>query len=85
MRVYNNFIATLALAFALITAVMAAYEVNTLDSYFTVYTIALLVTTALYVTFSPKARRALSLVGMVAFGGFLIVVAIKVVEILSGR
>ena len=85
MRVYNNFIATLALAFALITAVMASYEVNTLDSYFTVYTIALLVTTALYVTFSPKARRALSLVGMVAFGGFLIVVAIKVVEILSGR
>ena len=85
MRVYNSFIATLALAFALITAVMAAYEVNTLDSYFTVYTIALLVTTALYVTFSPKARRALSLVGMVAFGGFLIVVAIKVVEILSGR
>ena len=85
MRVYNNFIATLALAFALITTVMAAYEVNTLDSYFTVYTIALLVTTALYVTFSPKAHRALSLVGMVAFGGFLIVVALKVVEILSGR
>ena len=85
MRVYNSFIATLALAFALITAVMAAYEVNTLDSYFTVYTIALLVTTALYVTFSPKARRALSLVGMVAFGGFLVVVALKVVEILSGR
>ena len=85
MRVYNSFIATLALAFALITAVMAAYEVNTLDSYFTVYTIALLVTTALYVTFSPRARRALSLVGMVAFGGFLVVVALKVVEILSGR
>ena len=85
MRVYNSFIATLALAFALITAVMAAYGVNKLDSYFAVYTIALLVMTTLYVTFSPRARRALSLVGMVAFGGFLVVVALKVVEILSGR
>jgi uncharacterized membrane protein YgdD (TMEM256/DUF423 family) len=81
----NSFIATLALAFALITAIMAAYRVDKLDSYFAVYTIALLVLTTLYMTFSRKARRSLSLVGVVAFGGFLVVVALKVTEILAGR
>ncbi len=85
MRVNNSVIAALALAFAAITVIMAAYGVDKLDSYFAVYTIALLVMTTLYVTFSPRARRSLSLVGMVAFGGFLVVVALKVVEMLSGR
>ena len=85
MRVYNSFITALALAFAGITAGLAAYHVDSLDRYFTGYTITLLVLTALYVTFSPRARRALTLVGTVAFGGFMVVVALKVVEILSGR
>lgn len=85
MRVFNSFITTLALAFAAITTVMAAYRVDKLDAYFAAYTIALLVLTALYMTFSPKAQRALSLVGLVAFGGFLVVVALKMVEMLPGR
>ena len=85
MRVYNSFITTLALAFASITAGLAVYRVDSLEGYFTGYTLALLVLTTLYVTFSPRARRALTLVGLVAFGGFMIVVALKVVEILSGR
>ena len=86
MRVYNSFITALALAFAGITAGLAAYQVDSLDGYMTGYTIALLVLTALYVTFSPRARRALTLVGLVAFGGFMVVVALNVVEILlSGR
>ena len=85
MRVYNSFITTLALAFAGITAGLAAYHVNSLEGYFTGYTIALLVLTMLYATFSPRARRALTLVGLVAFSGFMVVVALKMVEILSGR
>ncbi|MDO8716291.1 MAG: hypothetical protein Q7J73_05735 [Dehalococcoidales bacterium] len=82
MRVYNSFIAALALSFALITVIMAAYRVETLDAYFAVYTIALLVLTSLYMFFSPRARRALNQIGIGAFGGFMVVVAIKVVEIL---
>lgn len=74
----------MALAFAAITAVMAAYSVDKLDAYFAVYTIALLVLTTLYMTFSPKARQVLSRVGLAAFAGFMVVVALKVVEILRG-
>lgn len=84
MRVYNSFIAALALVFAAITAMLAAYQVDRLDGYFVAYTIALLVLTMLYMTFSPRARRALSLVGLVAFAGFMVVVALKVGEILWG-
>ena len=82
MRVYNSFIAALALSFALITVIMAVYRVETLDAYFALYTIALLVLTSLYMFFSPRARRALNQIGIGAFGGFMVVVAIKVVEIL---
>ena len=85
MRVYNSFIATLALAFAAITAVLSAYGVDKLDTYFIIYTIALLVLTTLYVTFSPRARRALTTVGLAAFAGFMVIVALKVAEILWGR
>ena len=82
MRIYNSFIAALALSFALITVIMAAYHVESLDAYFAVYTIVLLVLTSLYMFFSPRARRALNQIGIGAFGGFMVVVAIKVVEIL---
>ena len=82
MRVYNSFITALALSFTLITVIMAAYNVEPLDAYFAVYTIALLVLTSLYMFFSPRARRALNQIGIGAFGGFMVVVAIKVVEIL---
>ncbi len=85
MRVYNRFIATLAVTLTLITVIMAAYRVAGLDAYFAVYTIALLVLTALYMVLSPKARRELNRIGIGAFGGFLVVVAVKVLEILSGR
>jgi peptidoglycan/LPS O-acetylase OafA/YrhL len=82
MRVYNSFIVTLALAFGLITVVLAAYGADKLDLYYALYTITLLILTVLYIYFSPKARRALNLVGVVAFAGFLVVVALKVMEIL---
>lgn len=85
MRVYNSFIAALALSFTLITVIMAAYRVETLDAYFAVYTIALLVLTTLYIFFSPKARRVLSGVSIGAFTGFMVVVALKVGEILLKR
>ena len=85
MRVYNSFIVVLALTFSLITLIMSLFRVDGLDAYFAVYTIALLVVMALFTIFSPRARRNLNQVGIGAFAGFLIIVAVKVVEILSGK
>ncbi|MBI4331409.1 MAG: hypothetical protein HY673_09025 [Chloroflexi bacterium] len=85
MRIYNSFIAALALTFAAVTVALAAYGVDKLDAYFSVYTIAILVLTLFYVSFSPKARRALGMVGAAAFAGFLVIAALKVMEILGRR
>ena len=82
MRAYNSFIALLALAFTAITVFLAAYDVDKLDAYFSAYTVALLLLVSLYIYFSPKARRALGAVSLLAFAGFGVIVLIKVVEIL---
>ncbi len=85
MRVYNSFIVALAVTFTLITLFMSLFQVAGLDAYFAVYTIALLVLIALFTVFSPRARRNLNQVGIGAFGGFMVIVAVKIVEILSGK
>lgn len=85
MRVYNRFIAILAISFSLITVIMASYKVEMLDAYFAVYTIVLLVLTSLFMFLSPQARRELNRVGIGAFGGFMVIVTFKVFEILSGK
>lgn len=85
MRIYNRFIAVLAICYAAATVIMAAYRIEILDAYFSVYTIILLVLTSLFMFLSPEARRELNRVGIGAFGGFIIIVAIKVAEILTGK
>jgi hypothetical protein len=85
VRIYNTFIVALAVTFTLITLVMSLFQVAGLDAYFAVYTIALLILMALFTVFSPRARRNLNQVGIGAFGGFLVIVGVKVVEILSGK
>ncbi len=82
MRAYNSLITVLALAFATITVVMAAYKIDRLDRYYSAYTLALLILVSLYMYFNPKARRALGAVSLLAFAGFGMIVLFKVVEIL---
>ena len=85
MRTLNSFIAALGICLALVTVIMAAYGVDALDAYFSVDTIVLLVLATLFVFLSPRARRELNRVGIAAFGGFMVIVAVKVFEILSGK
>jgi len=83
LRIYNKYIISLVLAFGAINVLLAAWGQNKLDVYFTVNVIAYLVITLLYVYFNPRARRLLNAVGVVLFGGFLVIVALKVMEILG--
>ncbi len=71
------------LAFGAINAVVAASGQASLDVYFTVTIIAYLVISLLYVYLNPRARRLLSTLGVVLFGGFLVIVAMKVMEVLG--
>ncbi|MFC1904339.1 hypothetical protein ACFLXT_01025 [Chloroflexota bacterium] len=85
MRIYNKYVVSLVLVSCLINTLLALFGQNNLEIYFTINLIAYLVITLLYVYFNPRARRALDTIGIVLFAGFMVIVAIKVMEIMSGK
>ena len=85
MRIYNKYVVSLVLASGLINTLLAFFGQNDLTIYFTVNIIAYLVITLLYVYLNPRARRALNAIVVVLFGGFMVIVVTKAIEILSGR
>lgn len=84
MRIYNKYVISLALASGLINTTLAFLGQNDLGLYFTINIIAYLVITLLYVYLNPRARGALNTVSAVFFAGFMVVVALKIIEIISG-
>ena len=85
MRIFNKYIISLVLASCLINALLAFYGQDDLVVYFVINVLAYLVITLLYTYLNPRARRVLNTIGIVFFSGFMVTVAIKVVEILSRR
>jgi len=85
LRIYNKYIIFLAAALCLINTLLAFFGQDDLTFYFIINLIAYLVITLLYAQLNPKARRALNTVGAVAFASFMVIIAFKVLEILSGR
>jgi hypothetical protein len=73
------------MATGVLNAALAFAGQEDLGVYFAVDVIAYLVITLLYVYLNPRARRALDTIGYMLFSGFLVVVAIKVVGVLSGE
>ncbi len=84
MILYNRYFLTIAALFALSTTILAGYGQDKLDAYFTVYVIAYLIVTLLFVYLHPKARRLLDVMGYGLFSGFVVIVALKVIAILKG-
>ena len=75
-------ILTIALIFSIINVVLAFLGQNNIEIYFVANAVAFLVITLLYTYFNPRARGALNALSVVIFAGFLVIVAIKVMEIL---
>ena len=82
MKIYNSYILTTAIVLLLTTVILVATGQNSLDVYFTVYTIETIIITELNVYFNAKARRGLTSVSTLLFAGFLVIVAIHVLKIL---
>lgn len=85
MRIYNLYIVSLALASCLVNALLAFSGQTELEIYFTVNIVIYLVITLLFTYFNPRAKRTLNTIGVVLSAGFIVIVALKAVEILSGR
>lgn len=75
----------LAVATGLVNTLLAVGGQEGLDVYFAVNIIVYLVITLLHVYVNPRARRALDAIGYMLFSGFLVIVAVKVMDILAGK
>ena len=84
MRIYNTYIIILALSSCLLNSLLAFWGQSNLEIYFIINIIAFLVITLLYVHFNPRAKRALNTIGAVLFGGFIVIIALKIMEMLPG-
>jgi hypothetical protein len=82
VRIYNRYLLFLILTTCLINVSLAFAKQTDIAVYFTVSVIAYLIITILFVYFSPGTRRTLSIVSIVFFAGFLVVVVLKVLEVL---
>jgi len=85
LRIYNKYILSLVLASGFVNILFAFLGQNDLEMYFIINTLTYLTITLLYAYLNPRARTALNTIGVVLFGGFLVIVSLKVIEIVSGR
>ena len=83
MTIYNRYIITVTLLLLLSTIILIGIGQNSLDIYFTTYIIEALIITELYVYFNDKARRGLTYVSTILFGGFAIAICLQIIRILT--
>ena len=83
MRIYNNYVITIASLLLLTTVILAAVGVNSLDVYYTCYVVEALIITELYVYFNARARRSLAVVSAVLFAGFMVILLSTTLKILA--
>ena len=83
MRLYNSYIITVALTLLLTTVILIALGQNSLNIYYTIYLMEALIITELYAFLNSRARRQLTIVGSILFGGFAFVLCWSIIEILT--
>jgi len=83
VRIYNRYILIVTLVLLLSTLVLIAMGQTSLSTYYIVYILEALVITELYIHFNAKARRGLSSIGAILFGGFLFVICVELVHMLA--
>ena len=85
MRIYNKYLVFLIVASGVINISLAFVGQNDLAMYFIINTAAYLAITLLYAYLNPRARRALNIIGIVLFAGFLVIVSLKALRLVTGR
>lgn len=85
MRIYNRYLLLLVLTSCLIDIILAFTGQTDIEVYFTILVIAFLIITMLFVYFSPKTRKALSLISIVFLSGFMVIVALKIIEVMGHK
>ena len=73
----------MVVASCLTNTILAVTGQDDLTVYFTVNVIVFLVITLLHVYLNPRARRFLGAIAVVLFGGFMVIVLLKVIDVLT--
>ena len=83
MRIYNRYVLTVALLLLITTVILIMTGQNSLSIYYSVYMLEALLVTELYVYFNNKARRGLTYVSTILFGGFAVALCFNIINILT--
>lgn len=84
MRISERYVILLTLAYMLTTATLSAYSEKRLDLYVSLYIVEYFILTLLHSPLNPKAKKIIDITGYALFTVFIIIVAMKVIEILYG-
>ncbi|NLE07933.1 MAG: hypothetical protein GX631_01600 [Dehalococcoidales bacterium] len=84
MRIYNRYIIFLVLACCAVNIFLAFLGQDNLEIYFILNVLVFLIITLLFAYLNPRARRALNAIGVVLFAGFMVIVTMKVIDIITG-
>ena len=82
MAACGLFLVSLALVFAITTALLSVLGAEKWDLYYIFYLVEYLAVSTLFVFLNPKARAVLSRITYMLVPGFGVVLALKVAEIL---
>jgi len=82
LRIYNLYVVILALVLCATNILLAVFGQDSLEIYFIANIVAYLVISLLYAHLNPRARSILGTMTRVLFGGFMVIVALKVIEVL---
>ena len=83
MKIYNHLMLYLALAFGLLNSLLAVFGTGDIQLYYIANLIAFLVITLLFVYLNPRARGALTVVTLIFFTGFGVIVVFKIIDVLK--
>jgi hypothetical protein len=84
LKIAERYIFSLTITYALTTFALSFYNASGLDLFVSVYVVEYFILTLLHSPFNMKTQKATNLIGYSLFGIFIIIVALKVLEILIG-
>jgi hypothetical protein len=84
LKIAERYIVSLAITYALTTFALSFYTASGLDLFVSIYIVEYFILTLLHSPFNAKTQKTTSLIGYSLFGIFIIIVALKVLEILIG-
>lgn len=80
----ERYIVSLTSTYALTTFALSFFTASGLDLFVSLYIVEYFVLTLLHSPFNPRAQKTINLIGYALFGVFMVIVALKVLQILIG-